>query len=289
MSSTSSAASFHVQLTLEVEESKRLIALGVASHPLVQQTLQKGKVLLKGGTTVSHLSEVLTGKPLAICGRITSRGTVTGLYPYTNPHVLLIQGSIHQNIDQDYMEQVMALGPEDMFICGANALDAQGNAAIMAGSSGGGEIGYALSCCYMEGVPVLVPVGIEKMVPGNLPDTIKRTGRKTKSLSAGMAVGLVPVIGEIVTELEAIRLLAEVDCAAIGAGGLGSARGSVTLDVWGPQKEIHHILGVIHSLKKSSPEVSGADPTLTECRAPCPSCADHLGCWYKSGDVAEPK
>ena len=70
-----------VQFTLTVAEGKRLIARGIASLPEVRKAMAEGLILLKGGTTVSALSEELCGMPLRISGRITPRGTVSAGNP----------------------------------------------------------------------------------------------------------------------------------------------------------------------------------------------------------------
>ena len=276
-----------IQVTLMVEESKELIAIGILEHMKMKNAWQNGRIVLKGGTTVSRISARLTGRPLAICGRMTERGTVDGLHEMTDSHVLMIADNRSIPIDDVYMERLMTLGPDDVYVCSPNAMDAYGNAVIMAGDQDGGEIGYALSVCYANGVSVLIPAGIEKMVPGNLRDVVKKSGRKTKDISMGMAVGLVPMEGEIFTEIEAVQQLARVECAAIGAGGIGMAQGSVTLDIWGDEQEVQTVLEIVTALKKESLEVSGVKETLVECKAPCIHCKDHVACWYKSGYMKE--
>ncbi|MFQ6074799.1 MAG: hypothetical protein ACE5Z5_01510 [Candidatus Bathyarchaeia archaeon] len=62
------------QVTLTVPESKLLIAKAIASLPEVQNAVKEGRVLLKGGTTVSALSEILAKTPLRISGRVTHDG-----------------------------------------------------------------------------------------------------------------------------------------------------------------------------------------------------------------------
>jgi len=42
-----------IQFTLLVEESKQLIALGTTEHPKMKRAFEKGKIVLKGSTTVS--------------------------------------------------------------------------------------------------------------------------------------------------------------------------------------------------------------------------------------------
>lgn len=274
-----------IQATLTVEEGKELIAMGVVENPLVQEALKKGKVLLKGGTTVSKISEKLLGFPLRISGRITNRGTVASLQDVDGPHSIIIEKGKWYDIDETIASQVQRFGREDVIICGANAFDSEGRAAIMAGSPGGGNIGLSLSSWYTEGASVLIPVGIEKMIPGNLDNIISKTGRRGKKLSWGMAVGLMPLKGEIFTEIDAIKSLANVEAYAIGAGGLGEAQGSITLDIMGEEVELEKIIEIIRNIKATEHSVSGQEDSLTECEAICDSCKRHIGCGYKSGKL----
>jgi len=64
------------QVSLTVNEAKRIIAKGIAALPEVQMAFTSGKIFLKGGTTVSAVCEELIGKPMLIAGRISPQGTM---------------------------------------------------------------------------------------------------------------------------------------------------------------------------------------------------------------------
>jgi len=278
-----------IQFTTLVEESKQLIALGTVQHWKVKKALEKGKIILKGGTTVSRISEILLKKPMRISGRITSRGTVTALNNSEKPHTLITENGKWKNIDKEISKEIQELGLDDVIICGANAFDHNGKAALMAGSTGGGSIGLSFSSWYTEGVSIIIPVGIEKMIPGDIDKIINKCSRKGKNCLTGMSVGLLPINGEIITEIEAIKNLADVECQAIGAGGLGEANGSVTLEVWGENKEVNKILNIIMKIKDEKKYVSGSKDSLIECHAICKSCIRHIGCCYKNEALKEIK
>lgn len=270
-----------IQVSLTVEEGKYIIALGICQHPLFKKAISEGKVLLKGGSTVSRIAEIKTGKPLRICGRITQRGTVTSLIESSDPHCIMMLQDKWKEIDKDIGLQSQRLRKNDLVICGANAFDSQGNAVSMVGSMGGGSVGQALISWYTEGVPILIPVGIEKMIPGNLDEVIIRSGRKGKDLSWGMSVGLLPLRGEVVTEIEAIKYLANVECHAIGAGGIGEAQGGATLEIWGDDSEVTKIVNIIKDVKEKDLQVSGIMESLEECEPICKGCGRHLSCGYR--------
>lgn len=272
-----------IQITLTVEEAKEVISLGVMNHLSFLNSRQKGAILFKGGTTVSKITERLLDIPLRISGRITRRGTVSSLYPSKSPHSILLRGDSWQNIDDNITEIASKLTSEDLIITGANAIDVFGNAVMMAGSVGGGNPGQSLSTWYTEGVSVLIAVGSEKLIPGNLNDIIRRSGRTGKRVAWGMAVGLMPVIGEIFTEVEAIKRLAEVDAYIIGAGGIGEAQGSATIEITGSLSELDRLLKILEKIKQTESKVGGNQETLIECEAICENCQRHLACGYKKG------
>jgi len=267
------------QITLTVEESKYLIAHAVAEHALVKRVLTNGIILLKGSSTVSYVSEILTGQPLRLCGIITERGTVADVSPDTSgAHVALLKNNQLINIDEDFLDRIYTLTDSDLIICGANAIDSFGNAAMMVGSPGGGETPLALNTWYAEGVPVIIPVGLEKLIPGNINDIVKKTGRRHKQYAFGMSVGLVPIIGEILTEIEALQILFRLESIPIGAGGLGNAQGSITFDVVGNEDNLSALREYVLALKERNLHTN----VENECKAVNPHCRTHLHCIYKS-------
>jgi hypothetical protein len=269
-----------LQITLTVPEGKRVIANGISSLPAVTSALEVGNIFLKGGTTVSAVCEELTGKPMSILGRISARGAVTAR---TNPgkyHCALIEMGKLIDADSSLDSAVEKLGPSDVVIIGANALDSMGNAAMMYGASMGGPTGRIISGLMAECRNIIVAVGQEKLIPGSLPDIIQKTSRKSVDRSLGMAVGLTPVVGRIVTEVESILALADVDCFVIGRGGISGGEGAITLVIDGSPKDVMRLDRLIARIKGST--TSGMPQTLAECEPPCPSCAKHLACTYKA-------
>jgi hypothetical protein len=268
-----------IQITLTVAEGKRIIAKGIAGLPVVKAALETGNIFLKGGTTVSAVCEELAGKPMNILGRVSPRGTVTA---GSNPgkfHCALIEMGKVVDADQTLDATVQQLGPDDVVIIGANAIDSHGNAAMMYGAPLGGPPGRIISGLMSECRHVIIAAGLEKLVPGSLLDIIQKTSRQSVDLSMGMAVGLTPVVGRIVTEVESISALADVDCFVIGKGGISGGEGSTTLVIDGRRTHVTRINRLIESIKGST--VSGIPETLVDCEAPCPSCANHLACTYK--------
>src|SRR5699024_8390199 len=119
-------------------ESQWLIARCAAESRLLTPYLESGRILFKGSYTVSCLTTLLFHTPLRICGRVTGSGMKGPLAPSEGAHFLLYEEGQVRRVD-DCLEQVLeTLGPGDLFLTGANALDAFGHAALLIGSSGGG-------------------------------------------------------------------------------------------------------------------------------------------------------
>ena len=270
----------NAQISLTVTEGKHLIARAVAAMPEVRAALNKGRILLKGGTTVSVVSEILGATPLRISGRISPRGTMaTTSTDADGPHSIVLEGGAWRNIDLTFAQEAAALGPGDVVIIGANAFDAVGRAAMMAGSQSCGRPGAGLSALWCEGATVIIPAGLEKLIPGSIDAAIRAAGRKKSERSLGMPVGLVPLVGRVVTELDAARLLARVDAEVIGRGGIAGGEGGTVLAVEGEAAEVEKLFALVVSLKGAVE--SGIAASLVECQAGGPHCREHRGCEYK--------
>ena len=271
-----------VQIALTVNESKRMIAKAVVSLPEIKNALEKGKILLKGGTTVSAIAEELVEIPLRICGRISKRGTVSSqTISVKHPHSILLEKGKIKNIDDSIVEVVKSLGRGDIIIISGNALDSQKNVGMMAGSVSGGNPGIAVSGMLSEGAEVIIPIGLEKLILGTIRDASMIAGRKDVDVSYGMAVGLIPLYGKVVTEKDAVEILAKLNCTVIGKGGILGAEGSTVMVVEGLDKEVKKILKVIKEVKGA--DISGQKESLEECKRGNLSCKNHFVCIYLGG------
>lgn len=266
------------QITLTVAEGKRVIAESIINYPQVKRALKEGKIFLKGGTTVSVIAEILTGKPLRISGRITPSGTRGAKKLCSNAHNIVIDKGIRYDLDELDEKITSTIQSTDIVIVGANVLDIYGNAAIMAGRDLGGTYGRIFSRLMIEAGETIVAVGLEKLVPGRVQDIIHLTKRKGAELAMGACVGLMPVIGKVITEIEAIESMATVECTVIGKGGIKGAEGSTTLLIDGLEKEVEKVFKKIWKWKGST--TSGTEISLIECDTIGTGCAYHYGCIY---------
>jgi hypothetical protein len=137
----------------------------------------------------------------------------------------------------------------DVILKGANSIDLkEKKAAILIGHPKGGTIAVSMQAVIGRRVHLIVPVGLEKRVTGNLDELAKR-------LNAPGSTGprLYPVPGEIITELEAVFLLSGAEAALIAGGGVCKAEGSVWLAINGQPDELKSIKGIIDSIKNEPP------------------------------------
>lgn len=273
-------------MTLTVAEGKRLIAKAIARLPEVVRARRSGKIFMKGGTTVSAIAEELAGMPMRISGRITPNGLKSAGRPGDAPHYLLLERGGWRGLrSEELLDVVRSLGPDDLFIVGANVIDAYGGAALMASTALGGNGGRILSPLMAEGIPILVAAGLEKLIPGTVADAVRAASRRGVELSMGAPIGLMPVVGRVVTEIEAVKALAPVECQAVGRGGIQGAEGSLTLAVWGEPADVRALFETAMALKGS--RESGAAESLEECDYPSPKCAEHPSCIYRREGVVE--
>ncbi len=268
------------QVTLTVPVGKRLIAAGLCRTEEIRRALAGGRIWLKGGTTVSAVAEELGLPPMRISGRVSPNGTRCSREDGGGPHHYVWTGGEWVPGDERLAELVSAFGPGDVVVVGANALDALGHAAFLTGSPLGGNTGRLLHGVAAEGAAVLVAVGLEKLVPGDLTATARRAGRRKIDAGLGMGCGLMLLPGRVFTELDALYTLARVEVTVVAKGGIDGAEGAVTLLLEGAEADVEGVLRLIQvcRAKAGSSPASGSPESLIECVKPGPHCPAHTGC-----------
>ncbi len=240
------------QVTLTPSESKRLIARGVVRLPVVQQALKGGIVVVALGSTCAFVAEELLGREIDKSRYVV--GIVDGYTRVTPEERRLAMVALHRGVEVDAGEVEKKLGGGDVLIKGANAL-AGGEAGVFLAHPRGGTSGRMLGLVLARGVNLVVPVGLEKTIPGTISDICRRVGIQRCERSTGLPVGMMPLPGEIVTEVEALKLLGAREAFPIGAGGIGGGEGSVTLWVEGPDS----LFSLLEEIKGEKPLVSQAE------------------------------
>lgn len=269
----------YIQCFLTVNDGKWLIAEAISQMPAVKKAFGEGTLVLKGGTTVSCVAEKISGEPLRISGRNTKRGAVSGKVTTETAHTMLWKNGVMENLDNRVDEVLLTLPQDTVLVIGANLIDSDGNAAMLAGAPGGGLCGRSTSILTAEGFHVIVAAGLEKLTVGSVKDALQTAKRKGIDSAWGMSCGLFPVVGEVVTELEAVKILANVEVAVIGRGGIQGAEGGTLLQIWGTEEEVEKIEEIVTQCKEK--HISGDLISLEECTAPSEGCKYHLSCRYR--------
>lgn len=235
------------QFVLTPAAGKRLIAKALVAHPAIQVALKSGTVVTIAGTTNGYVAEEILasiGQAEGFSKRRFFRGIILppwrpttdiGMLPDQSgfPGDVIIVNGIWQK-GETIFDVVEDFKEGDVILKGANAVDlARRQAAIFIGHPRGGTIGTALQAVVGRRVRLILPVGLEKRVSGDLNELAVR-------LNSPGAKGprLLPVPGEVFTELDAIKLLTGAEAELVAAGGVGGAEGSIWLAVSGSEEQI---------------------------------------------------
>jgi hypothetical protein len=244
------------QILLTVAMGKRLIGKAVVVHPAVISALQKGTVVIVAGTTNSYVAEEILesigrkdkfsrqrffrGISLPPRYKTTDAGRLAGDNEF--PGDVVIRYGLWQE-GKTINDVAAELKEGDVIIKGANALDiVHKRAAILIGNPQGGTITVALSAVVGRRVRLLIPIGLEKRIPGDLDEIASKV-----NTPGNKGFRLLPVPGEVLTEIEALKLLTGAKAEMIAAGGISGAEGSVWLNIEGSPEQIQQAEKLIQS------------------------------------------
>jgi len=270
---------------LTPSESKRLIAKAVVQLEVVRQAREKGYIIIAGGITTSFVIEELLSKTIDK-GRCTAGISVRGVLCVTsaqdrlNPRQLV---STETEIEQTKSEAFQALifqkgkpvqmtmkeafedfHPETVVIKGGNALDPEGNVGIAMAGFNGGTVGESLGYIYSNGIPLIMPIGLEKLVL-SVREAAKAVGAKTFDYAIGCSIGMMPISKAIVVhEVKALEILCRVKATHVASGGVSGSEGAVTLVVEGGKEAVEETVKIIHSVK-GEPPIKAPKGRCNEC------------------------
>ena len=242
---------------LTVSEGKRLIGKAVAEMPIVKQALRDGMVIITKGTTNTYVAEEILGTKIEhgafVSGRVYPQRGGKRLNPTTRlREVVLIKGELAK--DLSLADAVQKLKPGDVVIKGANVLDYNNKTAgVLIGSPTSGTIGTIMPYVIARKAQLVIPVGLEKQAAGNVVDTARKMREPVESLNSVPSMHL--LTGHIVTEIEALKILADVTAFQTAAGGIGGAEGSVWLIFRGPREKVKTAMTLLDRLQGEPPFV----------------------------------
>ncbi len=253
-------------------EAKRLIARAVAQMEPVKNALQNGKIVMAPGTTNVFIAEEITGEKHTDKWRYCFGLIVEGL-PCVSPE----DGRLPQFIidkgkraDIPFREAVAQIAKEDVFIKGANAVDSSRRIGVLVNHPSGGTVGFATPYLLAANTPVIIPVGLEKLVP-SVEEAVRFAGPGEIDSAFGLSNWLMEISipqAVIVTEIEALEMLAGVKVTFMAAGGIGGSEGAVTLGIEGEQEQVEYALDLVRSIR-GEPALTGRRQICRDCKVPC--------------------
>jgi len=124
-----------------------------------------------------------------------------------------------------------------------------------------------LGTAMAKGINIVIPVGLEKMMPTPISKAASEAGIERMDYSMGMPVGLLPLNGTVVDEIKAFQILTGAEAIPIGAGGVNGAEGAVTLVIKGSDSRVKKSLQTVDSVKGAE-EPLVEPPDCRDCRYP---------------------
>jgi hypothetical protein len=245
------------QFLLTPSAGKRLIARTLAKHPAIVKALRNGTLVIIAGTTNGYVAEEILkthhiendfsrkhffrGVTLPPTQLVTKEGRLTDESKFPGD-VVITKGVLLKG--KSIADVVDSLKEGDVIVKGANALDmTRKEAAILIGHPKAGTIGLALPAIVGRRVKLILPVGLEKRVNGDL----NILAEKLNSPGAS-GYRLLPVVGEVFTEIEALQALTGAEVDLIAAGGVCGAEGSCWLAISGNEEQEEFAEQVIASI-----------------------------------------
>ena len=234
------------QFVITPAAGKRLIGKAIAKHAAIKAALKAGTVVIVAGTTNGYVAEEILsalgqakefkrdrfyrGIILPPNRPTTSTGRLSDVSKF--PGDVVIRDGVFQR-GKTIFDVVDDLREGDVILKGANTVDLiQRRAAILIGDPKAGTVGVSLQAMVGRRVRLILPVGLEKRIYGNLDELAAKMNEPEAH-----GPRLLPVPGEIFTELDAIALLTGASAQLVAAGGVGGAEGSVWLAVSGKQAQ----------------------------------------------------
>jgi 6-phosphogluconate dehydrogenase (decarboxylating) len=245
-------------VTLLPNESKKLIAVGITADEIVKEKMTKGRIFVARGTTNSYVLEEMMAiaefdKSCYVAGQILPKGERLTANPSDKrlPEILFTDGKSEEKSVHDAME-IMEKG--DIIIKGANALDPDGVAGVLLGHPKGGTCGAFWGPLVANGLRLIIPIGLEKLVAHSILYVSADMGIKEIDYTDGYTCGFFPLFGDVFTEIDALETLFDLDeVLHVASGGVGGAEGAVTLMLIGDDEVVKKAFDFCKKLKTVKP------------------------------------
>ena len=250
------------QFTVTPAGGKRLIAKAMAIHPHIRSALDKGTLVIIAGTTNGYIAEEILAsigqaedfsrkrffrgiilpphRPATESGRLADTSGFPG-------DVVIVNGRWEKG--KTIFDVADSLKSGDVVLKGLNALNyTTRKGAILIGDPKGGTIGAALQAVVGRRVRLILPAGLEKRIDGNIDELALTLNDPTAS-----GPRLLPVPGQVFTEIQAIQLLTGAKAELVASGGVCGAEGSLWLAVSGDQEQMKAIESLMKTIASEQP------------------------------------
>jgi len=228
--------------------AKRLIAKGVKARPSVKRALKEGTIVVTLGTTNGYVAEELLGGPIDrgafAAGLIEDRWNINARLGEEG-EVIMVKG---KRVKLDTDELLDSLTAGDVIIKGGNALDPFGTVGVLMGAENGGTVGRYVPLALARGVKIVIPISVGKSIHTPISELAMKLGTRRLDLGDGLPCGMFPLVGEVITEIEALESMFDVRATHIASGGIGEGLGSVSLLIEGEKEDVSAAYGLICSL-----------------------------------------
>jgi hypothetical protein len=268
------------QVTLTSAESKKLLGKALAGMDPVKKARRNGLIVIHpSSTTLFFIEELIGTRPRGVwvCGLVVPEGLCisrevdeSGFHDRLGskggdhdigqfPFAWVLEKGVYRT-GLSLASLLDKMGKGDVYVKGTNAIDPEGKVGVLYGSSGAGTIGKVIMASRRKGFTILLPIGLEKLIPTPIAQAAKAASRERTDSAMGIPVGLMPVPGKAITEVEAIDILSGAQAVVVAAGGLGGAEGAVTLIIRGPEEKVNRALQIVRDVKGALlPKVNPAD------------------------------
>jgi len=253
MSKGANATESRALVVLSPGAARRLIGRGVAALPQVRRALQEGLVVVTLGTTNAYVAEELLREPIErerfCAGYIGETLTWVPAERRTEPIIFRRGERVEMSADAVLAE----LKAGDVVIKGANVLDPEGVCGVFMASPIGGTVGKFAIPALARGVETVIPISCAKAIHGYVTNIALELGIGKVNRATGAAVGLYPLVGTVVTEIEAVEVLYGVRAEHVASSGVGPGAGAVTLLLVGAEAQVEHAFTALSALIRDEP------------------------------------
>ncbi len=236
---------------------KRLIARALLKHPHIKKVLNKGTLVIIAGSTNGYVAEEILSSAEQAQDFLREgfrRGVVIPPNFYAGEDKYDFGGDViirdgKWESGKTVFDVAKKLGDGDVILKGANALNmANRHAGVLIEHPQAGTSQAVVAATAGRRVRLIIPVGVEKRVDRDITSM-------AAEVNAPGATGprLLPLAGEVFTELDAVNLLSGADAFIMASGGIHGAEGAVWLGVTGTDGQLETLTEIVDSLSGEPP------------------------------------